>query len=234
MFSESSASDTVMHGCTPRLTLHYRLTFCSVFLSFSASPHLSLPHLEPFAAFPPDMTGEFKLSASGVNVCTSCSLPCSEVIVYSDDLGFVLLPSMRYLCSELRSLGLGRLFEVANLFLTYLRSQLGKMLKHGLSGCWTHEADLPQCDTIWHSRNSSSEITETSPSCRFRIVWLSFLHEKFQSIFAEHHPFCHSSQISLRLCQYCIIWCRWLFVAVQTKWVSCQFIFEASFSIQPC
>ncbi len=97
-----------------------------VFLSFSASPHLSLPHLEPFAAFPPDMTGEFELSASGVNVCTSCSLPCSAVIVYSDDLGFVLLASMRYLCSKLSSLGL-----VTNLFWTYLRSRLGKMLKHG-------------------------------------------------------------------------------------------------------
>lgn len=169
---------------TVNLTLQMNIALF-VFLSFSASPHLSLPHLEPFAAFPPDMTGEFQLSASGVNVCTSCSLPCSAVIVYSDDLGFVLLASLGYLCSKLRSLGLGRLFKVTNLFLTYLRSRLGKMLKHGLSGCWTHEADLPQWDTIWHSRNSSSEITETSPSSCFKIVWLSFLYEEYQSLFAK-------------------------------------------------
>ncbi len=115
---------------TVNLTLQMNIALF-VFLSFSASPHLSLPHLEPFAAFPPDMTGEFELSASGVNVCTSCSLPCSAVIVYSDDLGFVLLASMRYLCSRLRSLGLGRLFKETNPFWTYLRSRLGKMLKHG-------------------------------------------------------------------------------------------------------
>jgi len=65
------------------------------------------------------MTGEFKLSASGVNVCTSCSLPCSAVIVNRKDIGFVLLPSMWYLCSELRNQGLGRLFEVTGPFQIY-------------------------------------------------------------------------------------------------------------------